>query len=263
MKYKGNKVRILEVLVLMFCAVYTVQADRAIQQLDLQKEFSATINCNAETGRLSVSSEPVSLQGLFNEIANQCKIDVQFDNAADDMVTVSMESVELEKAVKQILKGRNYILSYAKKAPIDGHNKLLFSGVMVLPDGEEQISERFNIMSDEEHDRTLSQLTLEQTQQIDGAKERWQVHLEKMSPAARKTMEKRLSDRVIKNALRKQKHQIKKQERKQKRAQVKAQQQEKKASRRQHMSAAELEVSEQRGQQFSDQLKLQGENTAH
>lgn len=261
MKYSGVTRCLLQIMICFFCIITLLQADESNHQSNAQIMSDVKVDCTAE--HLSVVSGAISLKWLFKEIANQCNIDVQFDEDAEDTISVNVVSLELEKSVKHILKGRNYILSYGK----NNQQQLAMSGVIVLPDGDEQLRGKNNGADDEQYNRMISQLSLEQARQIEAQTKRWQVHLESMPSERRSAMEKRIADRIINNVKRKQKHEKYQQTRQQRRAERRAKQQQALELKRQNMTEEERALFDERrlksNEQLGNQLRSQLNNNSY
>lgn len=182
-------------LLIFFALIITtaVQAD--------ENTSTAQVSYDKASNQLSIITDATSLKTVLGRIAFQSGIEVLFDDAADEPLSIDIQSVSLEDGVKQILKGRNHILSYEKNEK----GKPLLIGVMVLPTGEQDTgrAKRLMAIEDEAYYRAKSQLSHEQVQQIDMASERWQTRLDRMPAERREVMEKRVNNRLLKEVVRK------------------------------------------------------------
>ena len=204
---------------------------------------------------LSVSGDNISLKLLLAKIAKQSGIEVMFDDAAEETVSFDFETVSLEKGVKKILKGRNHIFNYAKNE----QGKLLLVGVMVLPDGASDNGRARALLDvdDEAYNRALSELSLEQVQEMDRVNERWQARFEMMSPGKQEAIKKRVNDRLLKKARREQRHEEKRQARQKKSADAKAKRQKRRDAQLEHMSDEERTEYKQQGKVEREQMDAQ------
>ena len=156
---------------------------------------SAIVNYDKANDRLTVVVDEVPLKSVMAMVGLKSGLEVLFDDKADEPLTIDIQSTALEVAVKNILKGRNYALSYDKNA----QGELLLIGVMVLPVGENGRGgiRRIVPMDEEAYRRTKSQLSHEQLQQIDTATERWQARLGQMPDDRRQALERRATERLL------------------------------------------------------------------
>ena len=239
--------RLLRLLAFLALVVTTtVQAD---------ENTSATrISYDKAADHLSVTAEAASLKLILGKIALQSGMEVLFDDAADETVSFKIQSVSLEDGVKQILKGRNHILSYDKNK----QGKRLLVGAMILPAGEQDTgrAKRLITMDDEAYYRAQSQLSLGQVQQIDMASERWQSRLSKMPPQRREAMEKRIHDRLLKDALRKERREKQKEKFAQARAKREKERLERQESMLQRLSPEQRAVFEERRKAASEEMRI-------
>ena len=145
---------------------------------------------------MSVVADNASLKSVLGRSPQLSGIEVLFDDQADAPVSIDFQSQALEAGLKRILHGRNSVLRYSK----DDNANLLLIGVMVLPAGEQDNAraKRLVTMDDEAYNRARSQLSTQQTQQLDVATERWQTRLGELPPERRAAMEKRVNERVLK-----------------------------------------------------------------
>jgi len=167
-----------------------------------QLESSAIIiEYDKVSDNLTLKAEAVSLKGVLSRIAKLSGIEVLFDDAAETSITVDIQSDTLETGLKSMLKGRNSALRYSR----DDNDKLLLVGVTVLPAGMYGggHAKRVKPLRMEAYDRAIT-LTLEQTQQMDLARQRWQARMSQISPEKLAKLEERVNARLLKEAVHKQ-----------------------------------------------------------
>ena len=168
--------------------------------------------------QLSVTAAAASLKAVLGKIAMQSGIEVLFDDAAEATLTFDMKSTPLENGLKALLKGRNYALRYSK----DKNEKLLLTGVTVLPMGEQDSSRAKRLMPieheayDRASDQSSKSVSVQSTQQVDVATERWQARLSELPVKQREALEKKTKKRLEQDAQRQQRRAEKQQQDKQK-----------------------------------------------
>jgi len=260
MKPTGFTLRLLWLLsLLVICIVPNVQANNEIQDVALQARVSmpaaGKMSYDKSEDRLSVSGNNISLKLLLAKIAKQSGIEVMFDDAAEETVSFDIKSVSLEKGIKEILKGRNHVLNYTK----DEQKNLLLVGVMVLPDGTSDNGRASALLDidDEAYHRALSEMSLEQVEEIDRVNERWQARLEMLPAGQREAIKKRVNDRLVKKAMRDQRRAEKRKVRKQKSAEAEAKRQKSREARFEGMSDEERASNEQQGKVAREQMDAQ------
>jgi len=260
MKQTGFTLRLLYLLSLLAVGIVSnVQANNdalaTTPHVGAGVPAAGKIVYNKTEDLLSVSGDKISLKSLLVKIAKQSGIEVMFDDAAEEIVSFDFETVSLETGVKNILKGRNHIFNYAK----DEQGKLLLVGVMVLPDGTSDNARARALLDvdDEAYNRALSELSLEQVQEIDRVNERWQARFEMMSPAKQAAIKQRANERVLKKIKREQQREEKRQARKKKSAEAKARRQKKRDAQLEHLSDEERAEYERRGNEAREQMDAQ------
>ena len=157
----------------------------------------ATVTYDKASDHLSVSAEQASLKSVLRRISRLSGIEVLFDDAADEPLTINIESDSLEDGLKRMLKGSNTVYRYGR----NDEDKLLLLGVTLLPVGEHVSNNARRLLSveNEAYHRGLSTpLTLLQQQQLDKTTERWQARLSEMPPARREALEKMVKERQLK-----------------------------------------------------------------
>ena len=235
-------------LVAMFAlsATISVQAEEATP--------STIVSYDRANDHLSITADAASLKRVLGKIALKSGIEVLFDDAADEVLTINFQSLPLDDGVKQILKGRNHILSYDRD---EKTNKSLLIGVMVLPAGEQDRgrAKRVMAMDDESYYRAKSQLSLEQVQKIDMANERWQARLGKLPPDRVQEMEKRTAKRLLKDEKRKEMRAKMKEKNEKKRAEQMAKQQKRQQTMLQKLDPEQRAIVEQRNAEAGEQIR--------
>ena len=260
MKQTGITLRLLWLLSLLVVgATSNVLANNdvreTVSQVGAGAPSAGKVSYDKTEDLLSVSVDDISLKLLLVKIAKQSGIEVMFDDAAEETVSFDFETLSLEKGVKNILKGRNHIFNYTKNT----QGKLLLVGVMVLPDGSSDNGSARALLDvdDEAYNRALSELSLEQVQEIDRVNERWQARFEMMSPGKQETIKKRVNDRILKKAKREQRHEERRQAHKKKSAEAKAKRQKKRDAQLEHMSDEERAEYKQQGEVAREQMDAQ------
>jgi hypothetical protein len=99
----------------------------------LKSQKPGTFRLNVTEGRLSLEANQAPLAKIFEEIAKQAKITVDSDIGPEEKVTIQLDHVALEDAVKQLAK--NVTIFYAedpkRKTP-------RIARLVVLPEGNEK-----------------------------------------------------------------------------------------------------------------------------
>jgi hypothetical protein len=187
---------------LFFVVVLLVHGSALAQ--DAGTSGTLQVDYDRLSDRVMVRAEETQLKLLLKQIAAQSGIEVMFDDMADETVSVELQADSLERGLKQLLKGKNYLLRYR-----DGGQKFLI-GVMVLPSGTEEGGRRDKArrvvsMDDEAFLRARSyQPTLEQVRQRDLTLERWQTRLNELPAEKRQALLDRLDKRLKRQAMQKQ-----------------------------------------------------------
>jgi len=182
----------------------TVQAEKAgneaEQKTPVQTSHTYRVDYDKASDQLTVVADSVSLKWLLGKISEQSGIEVLFDDMAEETVSMDVQAESLESGLKRLLKGRNHSMRYSRNK----QQKLLLIGVMVLPAGQQDggLAKRLVAMDDEAYYRTRSQLSLQQTQQMDMASERWQERLDELPPGYREQLELEVAERLRSQAYR-------------------------------------------------------------
>lgn len=168
----------------------SVQADNAVSSQTLN-----LVEYDKTNDNLNINVTDFSLKLLLTKIALQTKLEIQFDDAAEDSISISIQSPNLDHAIKNILNGRNYSLQYEK----DNQQRTFLTLVTILPKGKFTTRNTRSLLSldSEALYQSMSNITLQQHSQIDIAKDRWQTRLDRLSPERRYAMEQRLAQRII------------------------------------------------------------------
>jgi len=159
---------------------------------------TAEINYDKASDQLNVVASQASLKSVLGRIAQLSGIEVLFDDAADEPLSIELKATSLEDGLKRILKGRNSSLRYTE----DDKKNLLLVGVTVLPVGEQGTGNARQLLAidDEAYYRARSQMTNAQLETMDKSAERWQARLDELPPEQRAKMEARLKERMLKQA---------------------------------------------------------------
>ena len=218
---------------------------------------SKIVSYDKANDQLNVSAETVSLKRVLGKIAMKSGIEVLFDDKADEPLSINMQSVPLEHGIKQILKGRNYLLRYDRNEK----DELLLIGAMILPAGEQDTgrAKRLVAIDDEAYRRAKSQLSLKQVRKSDKANERWQARLGELPPERRQMMEKRVSERMLRDAKLKERRVKRKEENKQERAkrkQKRAKLEQERQTRLQHLDPDQRAAYEQRTEAAREEMRI-------
>ena len=205
---------LLPLLTFFALGVTTVQADTtsndSSNKTTLKTSTAAIVRYDKASDQLSVTADSASLKSVLGAIARQSGIEVLFDDLAEELVSIDIQSETLESGLKHMLKGRNHMMRYSR----DDQQKLLLIGVMVLPVGEQDSgrARRLVAMDHEAMYRARSELSLEQAQQIDVASERWQARLSELPPENREKLDKIVAADLLRQAQREQRHADRKKE---------------------------------------------------
>lgn len=161
----------------------------------VQGQIEPTIKFDETEDLLSIKADQQSLKLVLDRIAYHSGLELLFNDLADKTISVNIQAKPLEKALKQILKGDNYLLRYQEQK----QGKSLLIGVMVLPTGEEngKDTNRTQAIQDEAYHRTRSALSLEKVQQMDVVTERWQARLSEMPDQTREKLIKHVESRLL------------------------------------------------------------------
>jgi hypothetical protein len=88
-------------------------------------------------GRLRVSIENEKLQKVMGEIAQKAGIRIVINGSADEYLTIHFDYLPLEKGLKKLLRGRNYVFVYFPEEPSQVPT---VKQVLVFPKSEETIA---------------------------------------------------------------------------------------------------------------------------
>lgn len=215
-------------LVIVMCTTAAVQAGQVepavkTDPVEIDKKVNK-VSYDKLTDKMDVVVVDSSLKSVLARLAQQSSVEVLFDDAADEKISVDVQTNTLEEGLKAILKGRNSVMRYSR----DSDNKLLLVGVLVLPVGVADSGQAKSLrgMEREALSRARSELTLDQMQKMDTSTERWQARLNKLPAAKKEALLKKAEERNLKKivgekkrAERKQKSEKKRAERKEKREQ--------------------------------------------
>jgi len=237
-------------LLLSLCSLIPAHADKLSKT-----QQSKAISYNKSNDRLTVDIENISLKLLLGKISIQTGMEVLFDDAAEEKLSIEIGPVPLEQGLKNILRNRNFIFRYQK----DEKENQFLVGVLVLPEGAHDTgrAKRVIAIDNEAYNRTLSQMSLEQVNNIDKANERWQLRMKNMSPERRAAMENRIKKRIVSSEIRKQKRDEKQKIREQRRAQAEAKRQKLLASHQKDIDPNILAEKKQRSRETQANLKAQ------
>lgn len=227
----------------------------AASQEAIQYDSAVTVNYDRASDHLSITAKDASLKSVLGRIAKLSGVEVLFDDAADGPLSIDFKNESLDNGLKQILKGRNSSLRYSE----DSKKHTLLVGVTVLPVGEQGSGNARQLvgMDDEAYYRARSKLSNEQLTEIDNANERWQARLNQLPPKQRAIMEKKVNDRLLKQAQDDQKHAQDVAKRKQRRAERLAKKQAFEKKQLQSLTPEQRADFEQRGAKAREQVRLQ------
>jgi len=185
----------------------------------------------------------------------QSGLEILFDDAAEDLISLSLQTVTLEKAIKNILKGHNVVMHYDN----DANQKQFMTSITVLPRDkhDSRHAKRLLSLNSEAYNRSLSQLSQSDLNKIDLAKERWQSRLKNMSPQRRQEIEARVTKRIIADSNRKKKQAEKRAENKKRQERLTANHNRMQEQALQHLSPEQRAEIEQRNIDAHNQIKNQ------
>lgn len=220
---------------------------------DIEQKSLPLVSYDKKTDLISVNAENAPLKSVLRKIAQQTSLEVLFDNDANENISITLRSLSLQKAIANILRGKNHLLQYTNT---DNHSTTLTS-IIVLPSGKSDTknAKRLNNISREALYQASKNLTLKQSNEIDRSLERWSARLSRMPAEKRKELEERAKKRVFAKEqamkLRQHKRAIKDQKQ-EKHAQFVASRQ---AEENQYLSEEQISQEHQRQQQIRDQMK--------
>jgi len=195
-------------------------AEQAAKEAAKKAALACEVSYDKVTDHLNISAEAVSLKVVLGRVAQKSGIEVLFDDAAEENVSIDIQSSSLEDGIKNMLRGRNYMLRYNR----DDQAKLMLIGVMVLPVGEQDSSRAKQLVpvESEAYSRAREQqskpISVQQSQQIDASMDRWQARLSEMPVERREAMEKKVRARLEKEARKEQQRVARQEKQKQKMA---------------------------------------------
>ena len=194
--------------------------EQAAKEAAKKAALASEVSYDKVTDHLNISAEAVSLKVVLGRVAQKSGIEVLFDDAAEENVSIDIQSSSLEDGIKNMLRGRNYMLRYNR----DDQATLMLIGVMVLPVGEQDSSRAKQLVpvESEAYSRAREQqskpISVQQSQQIDASMDRWQARLSEMPVERREAMEKKVRARLEKEARKEQQRVARQEKQKQKMA---------------------------------------------
>jgi len=230
------------------------QVCAAENEQPVNRPASPVINYDSVSDRLDIDVTDVSLKMLMTAIARDTGIEVLFDDAAERRLSVKLDAVALERGLKQILRGENYLLRYQQ-----GSDPAMLIGVMVLPSGEEETGKerarRIVSMEDEVYYRTHYQKFTDHVKQRDLARQRWQSRMAELPAEVRDDLQRQADERKLKiDAAKKQRHERRKLL-EQKQARREARMKMKRDEAWQGRDAADREAFEKKQQIYKEQVR--------
>ena len=234
----------------VFFTTNTVFANSATNQ-----NKNAAVTYDKTNNLISVNVKATSLKQVLKKIAQQSRLEVLFDDAAEEKISITLNALPLAKAIENILRGKNHLLQYTNT---DNQGSILTS-VIVLPNGQSDTSnaKRLNNLDREALYHASKNLTIKQSNKINHILERWNARLSRVPLEKRHSIEERARIRVLK-------HEKEKQRRNKRRAEVKAQEEKrsqymasKQAERYQHLTEDEITQEQLREQEIRDNMRTQ------
>jgi len=202
-------------------------------------DASLFVDYDNATDRLVVKAENVMLSQLLTQITYETGIEVIFDDEADIQFSTEVDKPSLEQGLKQVLRGTNYMMRYKR----DQDQRLMLLGVLVLPEGESDTANARRLVGvqSEAYNQRKSDLSVQDYQAIDLAKQRWQERYAEFP----EDLQAKLIDHVEKRMKREAARKLKREQRKQTRDAYNSKQKPRWENNRQKMlepmSAAERE----------------------
>lgn len=232
-----------------FSAATAVQADQTTETSPAD-----LVSYDKLTDHMNVMVEASSLKLVLARLAKQSSIEVLFDDAADEEISVDVQSNSLDEGLKHILKGRNHIMRYSK----DSNGKLLLVGVLVLPVGEQDSgrAKRLLGMENEAYSRVRSEITLEQAQQMDAATERWQARLGELPTERREALIKSAEERFLKKVVREKNREERRKKINEERTAKTAKRRERREESLKHLDAEQRAAYEQKAAAAKESVRL-------
>jgi hypothetical protein len=161
------------------------------------EERPVSLSYDPDQDHLSFQAHDVSLKALLTLIALKTGVDIGLDPLAERSVTMQVESLPLERALKNLLRGSNTAFRYSSNKEADGSLSLL--GVQVLaPGSKPSAAERLVELKGEAVLRGRQQY--DAAGKNDGkrrrAQERWQERLAELPEAQQNEIVEHARQRV-------------------------------------------------------------------
>lgn len=207
-------------MVIVMCTTVMVQAEQVEPAVKTDPVVTNKkvnkVSYDKQTDQMDVAVEDSSLKSVLARLAQQSSIEVLFDDAADEKISVNVQANTLEDGLKQILKGRNSVMRYSR----DSNKKLILVGVLVLPVGVANNGQAKSLlgMESEALSRARGEMTLDQMQKMDASTERWQARLNQLPAAKKEALVQRAEERFLKKVVAEKKRAERKQQSEKKRA---------------------------------------------
>ena len=204
---------------------------------------------------VSVNAKETSLKLILKKIAQQSSLEVLFDDEADETISITLKAQTLAKAIDNILRGKNHLLQYTNTS----NNNTTLTSVIVLPTGKSDTksAKRLNNINNEAFYQASRNLSLEQSNKIDSALERWNARLKRMTPDEQQELKDRAKKRAVAKQLAQKRHEKQREKRKLQEEKITQFAAYKQAEAYQHLSEDEIDQQEQSQQNIRNQMKEQ------
>lgn len=246
---------IKNIAILLFPLPLLFSACIKASPLNTDQKNITVVAYDKSTDLISINAEDTSLKLVLQKIVQQSRLEVIFDDAAEQNISITLNSLSLHKAIENILRGKNHLLQYTNSI----NQAPTLTSVIVLANGDSNIknAKRINNLENEAFYQASANLTLEQSNKIDHSLERWSARLSRLSAEKRQEIENRVTKRILVQDHAKKRHEQRRAENKtkeEKHAQYLASKQ---AERYQHLSENEISQEQQQEQQIRNQMRNQ------
>lgn len=239
--------------VIFFTALCINISNIALANESTDQITDTKVSYNKTTNLISIDAKDTTLKHLLKKISHQSSLEVLFDDDADEAISITLKDQPLSKAINNILRGKNHLLQFTATDT----NKKTLTSVIVLPAGKSDTkgTKRLNSLNNEALYQASRNLSLEQSNKIDRALERWSARLNRLPLDKRQELEYRAKKRVIAQENAK--------KRNGKRIEARKAQEEKHAQfinnkrneRYQHLGQEEIHLDQQREQNIRNEMK--------
>jgi len=160
---------------------------------DKQSTPSIDFHYNRSSNTLKLNVLNIELKQLLTTIAYKTGLEILFDDKANEKVSLTVKDQPLQQALKNILRGKNYSFHYSKTK-----NQTLLTSLTVLPSNTNSKRDAFllNKVSKEATLYTRQNLSLDQSNRLDIALERWNSRLARLNPEQKDSLEQNAIKRI-------------------------------------------------------------------